>query len=525
MKRILFLIAVAFSAIIPSYAQLITWSVKPGVYSKIEPCCADMYFVYKGNDIGVINGDGIVIVAPDASRITGFYESYALVLKSESGREKILGVLSENGTYSPVSGDYYTIPKQEFFSEGFATVTNPNGNAGYMNTKGQVEKLFDVTFVTPFTEEYATVGEGRDFRIIDKRFNPLQITIPSNSPIYGGSGVYKGEAIVWDGEASLFSFNVSNGMCNKIKNDGLKKAIKNNLIEWDYLGCFSSITKRPESVSYEQTKRSSETLNATEQGGKFGYAKNGKTILPCQFEQAENFHGNYAIVKSNGQPALLVLRNSDETFAANPTNTEIKYKEKEATALPHKFRISVPSLWNTENINVKIKDINGALIPTSYSEGTFEFKSDGGEDKETRRFEVELECDRLWLWNGDITYNYEKEKRTIPPVIIDNIKPNFKPLSVSLKTKNTQADKNNRCYVEATITNPNSDAINATVYIKGSNLLETETPNQKITVPANGTKVISTFFTVTKAVSGQTITVSTSAGGTATLDGLQLIPF
>lgn len=519
MKRTLFLIVAAFAAIVSSYAQLITWSVKPGVYSRIEPCWGDMYFVYNGNSIGVIKGDGNVVVAPDASRITGFHSGYALVLKSDGGRERILGVLSEEGTYTPVSGEFFTIPNQEFFSEGFATVTNQQGKAGYMNTKGQVEKQFDVTFVTPFTEGYATIGEGREFKIIDKRFNALRIIIPSNSPIYGGTGVYKGQAIVWDGEGTPFCLYVNNGTCNPSSDRSIKRAIKNNQIEWDYLGCFSSITRRPETISYDKARRSSETLGATEQGGKFGYVRDGKIILPCQFEQAEAFYGNYAIVKSDGKQAILALRNADETFAANPTNAEIKYKEKEAADKQHNFRITVPSLWKVGNVVAKIKDENGAYIPLSGNEGSYEFKSDAVEDG--RKFHVELESDGLKLWSGDIAYKYEKEK------VVEIVEPRpdsaYKPFSVSLKAKNTQADKNNRCYVEATISNPNSEAITATVYIKGSNLLEAV--SQRVTIPAFGTKDISTYFTVTKAISGQTVTVSTTAGGTATLDGLQLIPF
>ena len=77
--------------------------------------------------------------------------------------------------------------------------------------------------------------------------------------------------------------------------------------------------------------------------------------------------------------------------------------------------------------------------------------------------------------------------------------------------------------MKATISNPNPDAITTTVSMKGSNLLEAI--NQRVTIPAYGSKDISTYFTVTKATSGQKVTVSTTAGGTATLDGLQLIPF
>ena len=518
MKRILFPIVVAFTAIISTNAQLITWSVKPGIYTNIEPCWGDMYFVYQGNSIGVINGDGRVIVSPDASRITGFYGGYALVLKLDGGRERIIGVLTSEGTYNQVNDPYYTIPNQEFFSEGFVTVTNPQGYVGYMNTHGSVDKQFDVTYATPYSEGYAAVGEGEDFSIIDKRFNSLQINLPSMSPLYGGSNVYKGEAVVWDGNGSPFRFNVKNGRCDPINDKSIKKATKSQQIDWDYLGCFSLITNRAETVSYDLPKRSSQTLSPTERGNKYGYEQNGKILLPFQFDLAEAFHGNYAVVKLNGKPALLVLHNSTETFGAVPINSEIIYKRNESENLQHNFRITVPSLWNVEKIIAKTKNDNGIYIPTTNNEGSFEFLSDASEDG--KKFSIELESDGLKLWSGDIAYNYMKQK------IVDSKSEShegFKPFTVSLKAKNTQADKNNRCYVEATISNPNSETISAMVVFKGSNLLEAV--EKRVSVPAYGKIEISTFFKVTKAVTGQEVTVSTTAGGTAKLDGLQLIPF
>ena len=75
----------------------------------------------------------------------------------------------------------------------------------------------------------------------------------------------------------------------------------------------------------------------------------------------------------------------------------------------------------------------------------------------------------------------------------------------------------------AKITNPNPDPITTQVTMTGSNLLEAV--SVRVTVPALGTKDVSTYFIVKKAVSGQKVTVTTAAGGSASLDGLQLIPF
>lgn len=510
MKRTFFLTAIVCT-VMQIHAQLISWAVKPGVYSKIEPCWGDMYFAYKGNTIGVINGDGRVIVTPEADRITGFYGGLALVLKSDGGQERILGILSTDGSYSKVDGTYFTIPYQEFFSEGLLTVTNPRGQAGYMNGNGVVVKNFNVSFISPFSEGFAVVGESKDYSIIDKRFNTLSIQLGTVSQVYGGSNVYKGVAVVWDGNGKFYNFDVNRGTCKKISEP--------SSLDYDYMYCFSTITNRPEKVPYEDPQRPSISIPVTEKGGKYGYVSNGKTILPYQFEQAEDFHGNYAIAKAKGKYALISLHYVNDIFDAK-ANSDIKYRKSSGKDLVHKFGITLPTLWTDDNVTVRLKDDEGTFVNLSNIGNSYEFKANGGNG--TKKYNVEIDGDGMLLWQGEIAYNYTIEA---DPVIIHEEKEigRFKPLTVSLKAANTQADKNNRCYVKATISNPNSDAITATVSMTGSNLLEAV--SQRVTIPAYGSKDVSTYFTVKKAISGQKVTVSTTAGGTATLDGLQLIPF
>ena len=93
MKRILLSLGIFSLALLSIQAQVITWSVKPGVYSKIEPCWGDLYYVYNSNGIGIINGDGEVLVSPKASRITGFYGGLALVLKADGGKIELNKVI------------------------------------------------------------------------------------------------------------------------------------------------------------------------------------------------------------------------------------------------------------------------------------------------------------------------------------------------------------------------------------------------------------------------------------------------
>lgn len=510
MKRLLLLIATTFIAVMSLSAQVVTWAVKPGVYSKIEPCWEDMYFVYKGNDVGVVNGDGSVVVSPDASRITGFYGGLALVLKSEGGQERILGILCTDGSYTKVSGTYYTIPYQEFFSEGLLTVTNHRGQAAYMNGNGVIVKSFDVSFISPFSEGYAVVGENDNFTIVDKRYNALNIQL-GIAQVYGGSNVYNGIAVVWDGDGKFYNFDVNRGTCKKIS--------KPSSLDYDYLYCFSYASKRSETVPYEQPKRSSETLSVTKREDKYGYVINGKTIIPCQFDHAESFYGNYALVKVGGKDAILSLQRSDGEFSTIAVKSDIQYK-KGQNNIPHVFGVSLPSKWSAEHIKVKVKDEKGISKDVTNKNGNYEFVSDGAVG--SKKYNVEIESEGLKLWTGELVYNYELKKDDPDPQLPPPPR-NFKEFTVSLKINNSQADKNNHCNVTATVYNPNSEDVSTLVTFSGSNLLESI--SRRITVPAKGTRDVSTYFTVKKAVSGQKVTVSTTAGGTDTLDGLQLIPF
>lgn len=517
MKRKIFLIVMACVAIVSLHAQVVTWAVKPGTYSKIEPCWGDMYFAYSGNNVGIINGDGRVIVEPEATRITGFYGGLALVLKSDGGKERILGILSTDGSYSKIDGTYFVIPYQEFFSEGLLTVTTPRGKAGYMNANGSIVQEFNVSFVSPFSEGYAVVGEDRDYTLVDKRFNRLNIQLGTVSQVYGGANVYKGVAVIWDGEGRFYNFDVNRGTCQKIS--------KPSSLDYDYMFCLSSVTKRPGEISYENPMRSSQTLATTEQGGKYGYMNGNKTVLPCQFEQAEHFYGNYAIVKSAGSYGLLALHNTNDSFGARSSNSEISYRKSAQKGIKHKFDVSLPDLWNGDMVSVKLKDENGMLVNTKNSGNSYEFQTDGSTG--TKNYSVEIDADGLRLWNGEIAYNYHIEKEP-DPVVENNGGGNtgggsHASLSVSLKMLNTNADKNDHCCVRATISN--SGATSVTTSVSCSATVPVDGATKTVTVPAKGSATVDFNLKVKKASSGVSVTVSTRAGGSGTLSGLQLIPF
>ena len=99
------------------------------------------------------------------------------------------------------------------------------------------------------------------------------------------------------------------------------------------------------------------------------------------------------------------------------------------------------------------------------------------------------------------------------------------PLTIQLKMVNTEAGKDNRCYVSAVVRNQNSKDVTARLTIKGSAPLKSVTQN--VTVPAKGSKNVRTYFVVTKSIVGQrqSVTASTSNGEHAELNNIRLIPY
>lgn len=332
------------------------------------------------------------------------------------------------------------------------------------------------------------------------------------SGVYGGTAVYKGEAVIWDGNGKFYSFNVDRGVGRKIS--------RPSSMDSDYLWGLSCITNRPADVVYTPARRSAETLTTTIQNGLYGYNSGDNAVLPCQFEKAEYFHGRYAIVTLNGCDGLLTYHDGSDTFLAK-ADEKISYRKSKRSDIVHKFGLSVPTQLEHADLTVLLKDENGIPVSVSNDGGGYEFKADGGNGNRT--YLVEVEADGLKLWKGEIAYHYTVEADPVE-VGNDNSRTvgNYKQLTINIQATNTQADRNYHCYVKAVISNPNSEAITTTVSMTGSNLLEAV--SQRITIPAYGSKDISTYFTVRKAVSGQKVTVTTSDGAQATLDGLQLIP-
>ena len=477
-------------------AQNIVWQLKPTAYEQIERFGAGLYKVQQNGHIGLIRPDGTVVVPVEFDEIGKFHDHKALVLKNEAGRTLIGGYLNEQGDYLPFAKKYYTLTGQAFYSDGMLSVANEQNQVGYLNERGEEAFGFKGQFdrIKPFTEGHAAVFSKKKYALVDKQGHPQRFNIGLGE-VYGGTNVCNGKAIIWDTDGKFYTYDTNTGQCADTK--------KINEAVFDYLYCFSSLSGRTREVPYTTLPTTgrqglSPTAGAN---GLYGYQTAGRQILPCQFAAATPFIDDIAIVSLQGRKGLLRWTEGGKTFALSVATPHITYNA--GTSAHCAFDLTVPEVWVGKTLEVAVTDaatqavVDGQLSQNKYS---FSLKPKG----DSKSIHVAVRSEGLELWSGETTYTF---KRIDPD------------LRVSISIDSDIANKENQIPVTATISNPGEEAVTATVHMTGSaSFTEKHTT---VTVPAGGSVQVHSYFHVTKDVSGQSVHVSTTKGGSASRSNLK----
>lgn len=517
--RILFTLVASLFLGMTISAQSVSWVVKPGMYDAITHYTSTLFKVSKDGRLGVINAEGREVVPVECSEITDFYEGYALALVNDRGQHRVLGILSDSGDYASVSdGRYYTMPNQEFVSEGFVTVINDSRYAAFMNVHGVVEKVLeDAVGFWPFSGGYALVEEDDDYYFLDKNLRRNDIAIETNYEFTYATNTYNNEAYIWV-EDKCYKYNVATG-----KNTRVKDTSRFEDAPLDYLGCYRSVTGRT-NVPYDTKKTSSPLFKSIRQEGKYGFERNGETLLSCQLEEVGDICGDVAVIRLDGRAGMLKMNPSSESFAVVTSKSIFDYYKGEEKELLHTFSLTLPAEWRNAQLAVSLTNADGGRFALEGKDGIYTFKT--AELTGDMTYNVEVESEGLKLWRGQFACNYTAKQR--PVQVIERHNENnvssavTSPLTVTVRMKNTMADKSGRCYVVATITNPNAKAVTTNVSFSGSELLNKAVFS--VSIPPHGSREVSSFFTVKKVAKGQSVTVTSSAGGRTTLTNLVLKP-
>lgn len=506
--RVLFVwMLIALTSLFPSkvVGQTVAWELSPSDYSAITRFGKNLYQVEQGGKWGLIRADGTIVVPVEADDISKFYDHLALVTVNEAeGRNRIMGVLADDGTYTPFAKVYYTLSGQEFFSEGLISVQNAKGKKGYVNKTGDAVCGFDKTYyrIKPFTEGYAAVSVKRGyFYLIDKHGEKKQMQLPDDQ--VGGSigyvyNAWQGKTLLIDTYNNFYKYDLNTGDCVK-----LGKELK-EYDATDFLFRPVTLTGCSDTAPFVPLPDGEKGLSPTKQGGKYGFEDNGKLVLPCQLTSATPFEDGLSIVELNGKKGILRYYGGQADFSVNAQQSQIEFDA--GSTVSCKFALQVPSVWSGKQVEVTLTErgVGDGFAPAwdgnQYAVQLSPVKS------VQKDYTVVVSAEGLQLWSGNLAYTLKKK---VVGLTIG---------SLALDGDITDIDgKLNGSFV---IYNPNEEEVVTSIgFTHSSMIAEVGGYPQTLKLGAGERKTVS-FYLATVKKQGKwehTISVSSSKGGSASL--------
>ena len=485
-KLSLTLISTLFMTI-AAQAQTVKWAIKPD-YDKIERYSDDLFKCQKDGKYRLVDLSGNVLDCPPADSITDYTGGYALMLNSSGNQYQILGFLSEQGShqYQSLKDKYYTT-RYSYFSEGYIAVENADKKKGFLDAKGVPVVDFKYTDALPFKFGWAAVKkEGKD------RTKPWVYVNARGIEQKGAIGVgdFTFASTFNDGGYALVKSYNKVAVIDKSFSFVQKADEKDlqNLRYYDYSYTKGDKNWKPKGNVVPEFDTS---IEPTSGGSKYGYAKKGETIVPCQFNDAKYFANGYAIAAIGGKYGVLQLI---------PGLFEASWPEKEVKIYPYwkcnevGFSLQVPS--GLENTKLSFDNGSG-MKEMSNGELSLKFKPEVKKRVEKFKVQAKLESeDGLLLWEGDHYLDLT-----------------FIEVSVTKKPAVTTvyADEYKHQFVKCVVTN------NSNVEVKVSATLKVGGVSKTLNEPLakNQSKSITVLLTVTEELSGKVLDASVSV----TIDG------
>lgn len=476
-------------------AQTMVWQIPPAEYEALSYYGNGLFLFEKGGHKGLLRSDGTVLLNACVDEITGYFEHKALLLTTEGSQQRVLGYLTDAAEIVTFAGKYYTLNGLAYYSCGMLPAANAMGHKGYLNEKGEETLGFNGQWsqVLPFSEGYASnyigTGANRKYQLIDIGGRRVPFVI-GYGEVVGGTNVYNGQTVIWDEDRNFYTYNLQSAKFKKISTP--------KLLETDYLYCLRSITGRPKTVPYSEAPTVVAELQPSKDntGSLWGYGN----LLPAQFTKAAPVMNNLAVVNLEGRWGVLRLADATTSFRLTPAQGEYTYEQ--GMSVNCALRVSLPEPWAERTTNIDVYDAStNQAIPAQWNQGRLVFAL--RPSLQTHEVYAKIFGEGLLLSTQSATMKFRK------------LEPQ---LSVSISIASDVANKDNQVPVTAIVRNNSNTDVTATVHMTGSSAFVEK--HSTVTIPAHGTAQVHSAFVVTQDVSGQSVRVTTSQGGSASRAGL-----
>lgn len=388
-------------------SQTAQWAVRPSS-AQIENY-GNLLKIRKGGKCGLSDMNGNEIVSASYDSISPFRNGYALAMSFSGKRMKIDAVISD-GDYEvqPVTEDVYAT-RYMWFSEGKMPVRSNDG-WGYLGTDGNMVIPCQFQVAYPFSEGLASVLLDDQAYYIDRHMDYLPVEVGYGNIVYG-STFSGGQAIVYSGESYTPKGYIINKRGRIVSNYKVKIESTERNENSDH-----SVGERSTSFDSNMQEMSINSIYSVYQdGGLYGYKRNGRVIVPAQFESAEPFHGDYAKVRYLGQNGIIQIVDGDVTADIETPNIEITNKKGRGY-----LRLNLPSSLEDAAVRVRISDEQGKemTVFANNSQGTSRtytfFPTVIPQNSVTRRHKIEVLSDNLLLLKKscDLAFTIREIKET-----------------------------------------------------------------------------------------------------------------
>lgn len=535
-KLLLTSAAVAMLAAIPltASAKTANWSVPPQ-YNEMEQLVPGAYKVKRGIYTGVIDATGKEILPMTTDSITPFVSGQALVLApAQDGAYRLMSILHDDLTASPVYDEVW-VEDYPFFSEGLLPVRNDLGFYGYMDPQGRMVLQPAYINIHPFSEGYAAVSKRPRNKIgqfLSKGLDKLKEQFKKNATITfvnrAGAELKTQKSIGKIVNASTFNNGVSliqnkDGNFYLMNTQGavVRQMPASSDYGYDdrYVYIDDNYDEHPFNADYLTTKvaQVDNSVRIFKDNKKYGFRTSSDIVLPAQFDDADLFFindgstpGIFAMACSNGKWGILRLDEGDFTCEApEAAKTTKRTKSRKKTATVAKgFKVSVPTAFEKATLTLTL-DASGTkttdnVVASDKPERTFNLAKPAGD------YTAEISTNNLVV--------YRKAFGTIAQT--DNTTDNTPRLRIMISPSVARADINDNAIVTVTVTNPSSEPVATVVKISGKGL---NPVNRTVTIPANGSRRISTAFT--KVYERESRYISVSASGITVNKNITVNPF
>ncbi|MBR0036636.1 MAG: WG repeat-containing protein [Bacteroidales bacterium] len=390
-------LAVALLCSPNAIAQTAEWSVPP-TYTHLTPYNGNAYKYYSGSQVGLLDLSGHVVFQAQYDSITDFTAGYALALKNEGANYLLRGIIRQQAqqyVMQQVTEPYYVTRYHAYFSEEKMAVCNKDGVFGFIDTSGHLVIPFAFSTAHPFFDGRASVkrvGNKQNVFYINSSGKVMQVE-PGDGAILFGTSFSDGEAVVFTMGRKGFVINPQGRTLRSYQGD-VNEVLK-SLNRRDY-----TIPGKEHKSFFAATSVSvpSDRVEARWEGGLYGYQNGSQTVLPPQFEQAENFKGGYALVRKDGKLGFLKLIWGGFSGQMNASSVEIH----NTMGAPLTYTVSVPSGMDSDALNLKISangrdyDLSDKTVASAGIAFTFTPKALNRE--KSQQLDITLKSKDLVLW-------------------------------------------------------------------------------------------------------------------------------